>query len=315
VIVHTRIFAPVVRPVAFEIALLTGLITTPGDKAVQLPVPISGVLACNEEPVAQIVWSAPADAASGNASFCIITVDADGGHTPFVIVHSNTCCPKEAKITGVFAFIVEVTDAEPDSTDHVPLPTEGVFADKVADDAQTVWLLPAKDGVGGGSFTMVTVDDERGQVPLLMFHESRLLPADNPETTAVALPAGLTVPPPPSNSQLPVPIAGTFALNVAEEAQTVWSDPAFETVGGRSRAMFTVEDDGAHTPFEIVHCAILSPAPRLVMVAAGLAEGVMTADPCTTDQLPEPIAGVLALSDVEILHTVCPEPARETDGG
>jgi len=51
----------------------------------------------------------------------------------------------------------------------------------VADDAQSVWLLPAL-AVGGRSRVIVTVAVAEGQLPLLTVHKKVLLPAPSDVT-------------------------------------------------------------------------------------------------------------------------------------
>ena len=66
VIVHTKVFTPVVNPVAPLVGLV-GVVTTPVPAVtVQAPVPTVGVFAAKVEVAEQIVWSAPAAATVGS---------------------------------------------------------------------------------------------------------------------------------------------------------------------------------------------------------------------------------------------------------
>ena len=51
----------------------------------------------------------------------------------------------------------------------------------------------------------------------------------------------------------PVPTTGVLAFSIALLTQIVWEVPAFETVGGTSLTIETVDDDGGHVPFDMVH--------------------------------------------------------------
>jgi len=54
----------------------------------------------------------------------------------------------------------------PDATDHVPVPTTGVFAPNVSvPPSQVVCVVPAKEGVGGAMMATVAVVSNSGQVP------------------------------------------------------------------------------------------------------------------------------------------------------
>ena len=50
----------------------------------------------------------------------------------------------------------------------------------------------------------------------------------------------------------PVPILGAFAAKVAAPPQTVWSGPAFATVGAAVKVMTTSSVEGAQGAFETV---------------------------------------------------------------
>ena len=66
VIVHTKVFTPVLKPVTPDVGLL-GTVTTPVPAVtVHAPVPTTGVFAASVAVAEHIVWSAPAAATVGN---------------------------------------------------------------------------------------------------------------------------------------------------------------------------------------------------------------------------------------------------------
>ena len=101
---------------------------------------------------------------------------------------------------------------------------------------------------------IATVEVDGGQVPLDMVHWNAFVPTDKNLMTEVGE-LSVTIDPLPDNKvQAPVPTVGVFAAMIAEEfGQIVCERPALDTVGRRSRTTDTVEVEGAHTLFEMVH--------------------------------------------------------------
>ena len=104
------------------------------------------VLAANVADVPQTVWSFPA--AAFVVVCLVITTSSVELQPPCEVVHRNVFAPVPKELTEV----VELVELEklplPTTTDHCPLPIEGLFADKFAELTQTVWLLPALAVVG-----------------------------------------------------------------------------------------------------------------------------------------------------------------------
>jgi hypothetical protein len=86
-IVHTKTFAPVLRPVTVEL-FEDGVVTVaPPLETLQEPVPTDGELADNVTEEEQTVWLEPALEIVGGASTRMETVLVEAGQLPLVIVH------------------------------------------------------------------------------------------------------------------------------------------------------------------------------------------------------------------------------------
>ena len=148
VIVHTKVFTPVVKPVTPLVGLV-GVVTDPVPAVtVHSPVPTVGVFAAKVAVGEQIVWSAPAAATVGSWSTLMVIASVLGGQVPFVIVHTNVLTPVVNPVTPLVGLVGVVTVAVPAVTVQSPVPTVGVFAAKVAVGLQMVWSAPAADTVG-----------------------------------------------------------------------------------------------------------------------------------------------------------------------
>ena len=132
VIVHTKVFTPVVNPVTPELGLV-GVVTTPVPAVtVHAPVPIVGAFAANVAVAEHIVWSGPAADTVGNWSTLMVIASVLGGQVPLVIVHTNVFTPVLKPVTPDVGLLGTVTTPVPAVNVHAPVPVVGVFAAKVA---------------------------------------------------------------------------------------------------------------------------------------------------------------------------------------
>ena len=125
---------PMVRPVTFEVAEEGDTTFADPEITDQLPEPmIGGVATSVVESWLQRVWSAPALATEPRSKLVMITSSVDVPHTPFDIVHlSVTEEPTTSPVTPEEGDEGVVTVAVPDTTDHSPVPTVGLFPASVA---------------------------------------------------------------------------------------------------------------------------------------------------------------------------------------
>ena len=173
-IVHCKILLVAVEiAVAVLFGVLLEVMLAAPLNTLQLPTPIVGVFAASIVvlELAHNVCEGPAFATVGIGSTCIAIVEVEAGHTPLEIVHCKMLLVAveidEAVAVGE---VLGVTAAEPAITLQVPTPTAGVLPvkTKVFAFAQRVCDVPALAIVGGKSRNTVTVDDEGGQLPLVM---------------------------------------------------------------------------------------------------------------------------------------------------
>jgi hypothetical protein len=256
------------------------------------PIPTEGIFPLRVAEEAQSVWLIPAFAVVGRSSRVTETVDVEGGHTPLVMLHWKIFDPILNPLTGeLFKLLFESVDV-PVKTDHDPTPIEGIFPFKVAVETQSVWLLPAFEGVGRSSRVTETVDVEGGQTPFVMLHWKIFDPTLNPLTSELFKVLFESVEVPVNTDHKPTPIDGVFPLSVAVETQSVWLLPAFAGVGRSSRVIITVAVDAGQTPLVMLHWKILEPTlnPLTGELFKLLFESVEV--PVRTDHDPTPIDGV-----------------------
>jgi hypothetical protein len=146
--VHAKIFTPTLRPVTAEDGLEAAVTEDPPDKTCHTPVPTVGTLAARVAAEAQTVWLIPGLDGEGRASRVIVTVEAEGGHTPFEIVYTNLFMPTLSEVTAVEYVLGETTTAGPERTDHDGVPVNGELPAMMADEEQTVWGGPAAAASG-----------------------------------------------------------------------------------------------------------------------------------------------------------------------
>lgn len=135
-----------------------------------------------------------------------------GAQPTVPILHCKTFVPRPKLIAVVVGEFGAVIVPLPDATDHVPVPTAGLFPFKFTDGEviQTVWLEPAKALLGKGSIVIITLDCEELHTPFDMVHKKIFWP--KPKFVAVVVPdVGVVIVADPSTTvHKPVPTVGIF---------------------------------------------------------------------------------------------------------
>lgn len=109
---------------------------------------MAGAFALSVIVVVHILEFVPAAETVGGKSRIIATVEVDGGHVPLEIVHWKIFVPGDKPVTPEVANVGVVIAPPPEINVHKPLPTAGVLPAKVADEEQTVCVVPALEIVG-----------------------------------------------------------------------------------------------------------------------------------------------------------------------
>lgn len=81
----------------------------------------------------------------------MFTVSREGGQEPLLMVQTKRLRPVERPLTAEVGELTEVMVPVPDTSDHVPVPTEGVFPAKALVPEQITWSAPAAALVGSAS--------------------------------------------------------------------------------------------------------------------------------------------------------------------
>ncbi len=229
-----------------------------------------------------------------------------------VIDHSKMFVPKERFVTVLFAANELVKIPVPVITDQVPVPVVGVLAANVAFglEIQTVWLLPALAMLLAGSTIIVIVELVLEQVPADVIDHSKMFePKERFVTVLFAANELVKIPVPVITDQVPVPVVGVLAANVAFglEIQTVWLLPALAMLLAGSTIIVIVEEVLEQVPADVIdHCKTFVPSVKPLTVELGLVDVVITPPPVNTLQVPVPVVGVLAANVAfdELIHTV-----------
>jgi hypothetical protein len=147
---HWKTLVPVPSAVTPLVGLLGVVMVPKPDSSVQLPSPITGVLPEKfVDVVAHKLKLVPALATVGLAKLVMLTVELLGGHTPLLMVHSNTLVPVPNAVTPLIGLVGVVMVPPPETNVHNPVPTNGVLPDKlVAVVAHKLKLVPALAIVG-----------------------------------------------------------------------------------------------------------------------------------------------------------------------
>jgi len=130
--------------------------------------------------------------------------------------------PLPKAVIPLFGDVGDVIVPAPEINVHEPVPAAGVFPLSVAVvAAQSIELLPALATVGTGSRFTETVDEELGQIPLLIVHWKTFVPTAI-KVKFVLGKVGVTILANPEISvQLPVPTAGVLPARTVDVTQIV----------------------------------------------------------------------------------------------
>ena len=159
------------------------------------------------------------------------------------------------------------------------------------------------------------MEEDGVQFPLEISHCKTTSPAPANNTAVDGLPGETTVADPLTSNQVPVPVTGVLAFNVALAAQTDWLLPALETDGGKYLVIETVSAEKGQMPFTTFHSRRLIPALKLFTDVDGLDEAATEDDPVSTDHVPDPTDGLTAATLVEDVQIAWLLPAWAAAGG
>jgi hypothetical protein len=225
--------------------------------------------------------------------------ETEAGQTPFEIVQLRTLLPGLNIFTEAFGAETSSIFSELPFTDHIPLPTAGIFPASTVEPAVSHNRIscPATACVGSVSRVIFKVETEEAQTPLVMVQLNTLVPYPSPLIVVEAEIAEEIIPEPLTNAHVPVPTAGRFALTVVigDDSQTCWLLPANETLGNTSMKTETESLEAGQTPFDTDHTRMFSPGLKEEYVAAASKGLLSTPAPVATFQLPTPIAGIFPL--------------------
>ena len=145
---------------------------------------------------------------------------------------------------------------------------------------------------------------EAGQTPFTIDHSNILFPVANVVTPELFKVGVVTEEPPAITDQVPIPTKGAFALMVVVGEQIIWLTPADEIVGRESTKKTTVSGEFGQVPKAVVHTKVLTPLAN--PVTDELLRVVVTTEPppLRTDQVPNPIVGVLPFNVAVDAHIV-----------
>jgi hypothetical protein len=148
---------------------------------------------------------------------------------------------------------VVIVPPAPETMLQAPVPTVGVLAIRLAVVAQTDWSGPAFGAVGLPVRLITTSSVDGAQGAFVIVQRKVYTVPDTPVKVDVGLVGAVTVPPAPETMlHAPVPVPGAFAAKVTVVTQSVWSGPAFATVGAPVRVTTTSSLKLAQGALEIV---------------------------------------------------------------
>lgn len=245
----------------------------------------------------------------GLALRVIVTSSVEDGHDALVIVHRNTFGPTPKPVTPLPGEAGEVTEPEPLTNVHAPVPVVGVFPARVAVVAHTTWSGPAADVVGGATRVTVTSSKLAVHGGLLIVQRNTLAPMLSPVTPLFGALGVETDPPPLIVVHVPEPLTGVFPASVAVVAQTDWFGPALAVVGVALRVIVTSSKLAVQGGLLIVHRNTFAPAPKPETPLPGELGELIDPLPLTKDHWPLPTVAVFPASVALVAQTVWFEPA------
>jgi hypothetical protein len=320
IIVQPTTVFPKVNPVSKVVGEVDAVTAPLPESTDQLPTPVIGVFPNNVVvgDVIQILWLDPAKAGVALSSTMMSTVDVLTQAT-FVILHSSVFMPTLKPLTLLVALFELLNMPPPASTDQLPTPRVGTFADKAALEvlAQTLWLIPAFAMLGMAYKLTRTRSVLSGQPGLNAVHCKVVVPRVRPVSGLLFNVGVVTMPLPDKTDQLPVPIESTLPASVVlgDVMQINWSTEALAVVGGLLTRIETVEVL-MHDPFEIFHWKTEFPVPNPFIAVIAKAGFTMLPEPETSDHEPTPRVGDEPVNVVfgTVLHIVWLVPAKAVLG-
>src|SRR6218665_1657787 len=147
--VQANRLGPVLRPLMAELADPGADTNALPWTTIQLPFPEVGCMAVSVPLAAHTERSFPAKAGLGRSSTHSCMVELLTGQAPLPMLQVSTWLPGLKLLTGLAGRPGDETRSWPDTTDQVPVPTEGVLPPRsTLALMQTVWPGPALAGVG-----------------------------------------------------------------------------------------------------------------------------------------------------------------------
>ena len=203
---------------------------------------------------------------------------------------------------GEFAAVMV---AIPETRDQEPVPTEAIFAAKVAVlMLQSVISAPALAVVGISLLVMATSSDVAVQGALVIVQRNTFVPTANPVMPEFAALGEVIVAVPETNVHDPVPAVGVLPARVAVVAHTVWSILALAIVVLPFLVITISSEDATHGALDIVHLKVTEPVIKPVIPEEGELGEVMVPIPKTLVHNPVPVEGIFPARLVEEAQTV-----------
>jgi hypothetical protein len=137
-IVHTRVLAPMLKPVTDDVGLNAFANVAEPLLTVQLPVPDVGAFAASVAEVPHTLSSEPALDVVGEDTLVIVTLLIEAVQGELEIVHTRIFDPADKPVTDDVGLEALANVAEPLLTVQLPVPDVGAFAASVAEFPHTL---------------------------------------------------------------------------------------------------------------------------------------------------------------------------------